>query len=200
MKKPLPGGIMKVKKGRSNQLVIETSQAESALPPIAVPELRIKNILVPVDFSPCSHKALHYALSFARQFSADILLLHVVVIVPPPPQMLVLESDALRANYYEDAAKRLSEWRKEAISRVSVKATVRQGTSAPQEIVAAAHECNSDLIVLGNHGRSGLARAIMGSTAERVVRHAPCPVFVVREKEHEFLVGAKESETTTMAV
>jgi nucleotide-binding universal stress UspA family protein len=192
---------MKVKKGRSNQLVIETGEMDSALPPIAVPELQIKQILVPVDFSACSRKAFQYALSFARQFNSEVLLLHVVVIVPPPPQMLVMESETLRARYYEDAAKRLSDWRKEANSRAAVKAIVRQGLSAHQEIVAAAHECNVDLIMLGNHGRSGLARAIMGSTAERVVRSAPCPVLVVREKEHEFLVGANAAEAEkTMAV
>jgi nucleotide-binding universal stress UspA family protein len=106
--------------------------------------------------------------------------------------MLVFESESLSAKYHEEAAKHLSEWRNEIRSRASVKAIVRQGTSAHQEIVAAAHDCNSDLIIIGNHGRSGLARVLTGSTAERVVRHAPCPVLVVRGREHEFLVGAAE--------
>jgi nucleotide-binding universal stress UspA family protein len=115
--------------------------------------------------------------------------------------MLVFEAETLRARYQEEAAKRLSKWRKEVASRSSVKAVVREGVAAHQEIVAAAHECNSDLIVIGNHGRGGLTRVLTGSTAERVVRHAPCPVLVVRGREHEFLVGAREtSKENSMAV
>jgi nucleotide-binding universal stress UspA family protein len=162
--------------------------------------MRIKQILVPVDFSDCSHKALQYGVSFARQFSAEVLLLHVLVTVPPPPQMLVFDIETMHSKYHEDAAKHLSKWRKEAISQASVKAVVREGLAAHQEIVAAAHECNSDLIVIGNHGRSGLSRMLTGSTAERVVRHAPCPVLVVRGREHEFLVAAKSTEEKSVAV
>jgi nucleotide-binding universal stress UspA family protein len=190
---------MKIKKDRSH-VVVETDRKESGLLPGVAPELRLKQILVPVDFSECSHKALQYGVSFARQFNAEVLLLHVVVTVPPPPQMLVFELETLRANYYEEAAKHLSEWRKEVVSRASVKAIVREGVAAHREIVAAAHECNSDLIVIGNHGRGGLSRVLTGSTAERVVRHAPCPVLVVRGREHEFLVGAKSSEEKSVAV
>jgi universal stress protein A len=183
---------MKVKKDRSHNMVLEVNRNNS-LPPISVPELRLKHILVPVDFSECSHKALEYAVSFAKQFGADVMLLHVVVAVPPPPQMLVMETENLRSKYHEEAARRLSDWRQKVVSRASVKAAIRQGVSAHQEIVAAAQECDSDLIVIGNHGRTGLARVLTGSTAERVVRYAPCPVLVVRGHEHEFLIGATEA-------
>jgi hypothetical protein len=69
---------MKVKKDRSQNVVVEMDRIGAALPPIVLPELQLKHILVPVDFSACSHKALQYAVSFARQFSADVMLLHVV--------------------------------------------------------------------------------------------------------------------------
>jgi nucleotide-binding universal stress UspA family protein len=190
---------MKIKKDRSH-VIVEMGSKESGLPPAGVAELQLRHVLVPVDFSECSHKAFQYAISFARQFSADLMLLHVVVAVPPPPQMLVFEAETLRGKYHEEAAKHLSEWRKEAVSQISVKAVVREGMAAHQEIVAAAHECNSDLIVIGNHGRGGLARVLTGSTAERVVRHAPCPVLVVRGREHEFLVGAAKSREKSMSV
>jgi hypothetical protein len=55
------------------------------------------------------------------------------------------------------------------------------------EIVRAAEETNTDLIIISTHGHGGWARMLIGSTAERVVRHAPCPVLVVREREHDFL-------------
>ncbi len=184
---------MKVRKDRSDKVILEMDRTGAALPPVAVPELLLRHILVPVDFSQCSHKALQYATSFAKQFSANITLLHVVVSVPPPPQMVVFETETARSKCHEEAARHLSEWRNEVVPRASVKALVREGVSAHQEIVALAHECNCDLIVIGNHGRSGLSRMLTGSTAERVVRHAPCTVLVVRERQHEFLVGATQS-------
>jgi len=186
---------MKVRKDRFDKVVLEMDKTGPALPPVAVPELLLKHILVPVDFSECSRKALQYAVSFAKQFCADITLLHVIVTVPPPPQMMVFESETVRAKYHEEAAKRLSDWRGEVVSRAPVKAIVREGIAAHQEIVAMAHQCNCDLIVIGNHGRSALSRMLTGSTAERVVRNAPCPVLIVREREHEFLVGANEGSS-----
>lgn len=185
---------MKIKKDRAHDTVVLEMDRQSSLPPVAVPELQLKHILVPVDFSDCSRKALQYATSFAKQFNAAITLLHVVVAVPLPPQMMVFEAETLSAKYHEQAARQLSEWRNQTDSHTTVKATVRAGTAAHQEIIAAAHECNCDLIVIGSHGRSGLARVFTGSTAERVVRHAPCPVLVVREREHEFLEGLEAEE------
>ena len=178
---------MKARKNRSQKVVLEMDRQESGILPGSLPEWRLRNILVPVDFSECSGKAMHYAACFARQFNAEVTLLHVVVIIPPPPQMLIYEPETLTAKYHEQAAKQLAEWRKEILSHATVKAVVRSGAAAHQEIVAAANECNTDLIVMGNHGRSGLARLLTGSTTEQVVRHAPCPVLVVREREHEFL-------------
>jgi len=169
-------------------------------PPVALPELRLKHILVPVDFSDCSHKALRYAASFARQFNADVTLLHVLVAVPTPPQMLIFESETLTARYQEDAPKQLAEWRREIISQATVKAVVRRGIAAHNEIVAFAHECNTGLIVIGHHGRAGIVRVFTGSTTERVVRHAPCPVLVVREREHEFLQGVSAAESAEKSV
>jgi nucleotide-binding universal stress UspA family protein len=181
---------MKARKNRSQNVVLEMNRKES-LPPIALPGWRLRHILVPVDFSDSSHKAMHYAACFAKQFSSELMLLHVLVAVPPPPQMLIFEAESLSSKFHEDAARQLSEWRKEVASQATLKAVVRPGNAAYQEILAAAHECNTDLIVMGNHGRSGLARMFTGSTAERVVRNAPCPVLVVREREQEFIEGAE---------
>lgn len=166
---------------------MEMGRNEAPLPPVALPEWRLKHILVPVDFSECSHKAMQYAACFARQFNAEVTLLHVLVAVPAPTQMMIFEPETFTAQHHEDVARQLSEWRKEITSQATVKAVVRTGTSANQEIVAAAHECNMDLIIIASHGRTGLAHLFTGRTTERVVRHAPCPVLVVREREHDFL-------------
>ena len=170
---------------RSGSVVVEVGTREAGLPPIALPELKLKKVLLPVDFSECSQKALQYALSFARQFQAEVLLLHVVETVYPPPELVVLDSAALDHRVRDAAERQLAAWSKE-ISGVRARALIRSGVPH-HEIVAAAEENNIDLIILGTHGRSGMAHLFLGSTAERVVRRAPCPVMVVREREHDFV-------------
>jgi nucleotide-binding universal stress UspA family protein len=172
---------------KTGGMVMELERKETALPAVPLAEIQLKRILVAVDFSACSCKALQYAVSFAKQFSAEIVLLHVV---QPPVYSegavvavtAVFDDSTIR----EAAAKQLSEWRNEIASGATVKANVRTGIPY-HEIVRAAEETNTDLIVIGTQGRSGLARMFIGSTAERVVRHAPCPVMVIREREHDFV-------------
>lgn len=182
---------MKIKtSGRSGNVVFELGAQDSGLPPVAIPDVRLRQILVPVDFSECSRKAFHYAVQFARQFSAELMLLHVVEFAPIPPQPVVLEAfpaNELTAANQEEAAKHLSEWRNTVVPGLVVKAVTRIGMAAHQEIIDAAKESNTDLIVIGNHGRTGIARLVMGGTTEKVVRHAPCPVLVIREREHDFM-------------
>jgi universal stress protein A len=158
--------------------------------PISLPEFKIQNILVPTDFTECSVKALSYALSFARQFGAEILLMHVVESVPVITQDAMLESSMLSAAQHEESEKRLGRWQREAMPEVAVRTMTCDGMPW-QRIVEVAREKNMDLIIAGTGERSGLARALLGSTAERIVRHAPCPVLVVREREHDFLVSAE---------
>lgn len=177
---------------RARKVVVELQRQELALPAIAVPELALKKILVPVDFSDLSRKALHYAISFAKQFGAEITLLHVIEIIPVPE---VVESGMFNAQLRETATAQLAEWRKNAAAQTMVKTAVGDGTSF-REIVRVADENNIDLIILGTQGRSGLSHLFIGSTAERVVRHAPCPVMVVREREHDFLSQETHSNKT----
>src|SRR5215467_206030 len=120
---------------RSRNVVLEMEPKDSSLPPIPLPELQIKRILAPVDFSDCSHKALHYAIHFARQFNAELMMLHVLVAVPPPPQVPI--PGELSADYHEQAARELSEWRKEVVPGITAKAVTRVGMAAAQEIVEA---------------------------------------------------------------
>jgi universal stress protein A len=156
--------------------------------PISLSEIKLRHILVPTDFSECSRKALSYALSFAKQFGAEILLLHVVESVPAVAQNTLLQSTMMTAALHEESEKRLGGWQLEAMSDAPVNTMTCDGLPW-QRIVEVAREKNVDLIVAGTGGRSGLARVLLGSTAERVVRHAPCPVLVVREREHDFLAS-----------
>ena len=143
---------------------------------------RIKSILVPLDFSPSSKRSLDYAVSLARQFKAKLTLLHVVEPIATPDFAasfpLMMEDDKLMAaakNELEHAVKAA------LVPRGLVeKILVRFGRSF-HEIAEAARTRKADLIIISTHGYTGLKHALLGSTTERVVRHAPCPVLVVRQ-------------------
>jgi universal stress protein A len=147
----------------------------------------LKRILVPIDFSPLSKKALQYALRFAEEFETEVILLHVIEPdVPPvfdgfmiaPPVISTIPDGARKLTRLADSV------RSARIS--SVESSVRMGLPA-HGIVEAAKELDVDLIIIATHGYTGWKHFAIGSTAERVVRAAPCPVLVVREKGHEFV-------------
>ena len=141
---------------------------------------RIKSILVPIDFSPPSEKALDYAVSLANQFGAKLTLLNVVEPFPTPDftyYPLVMENDKIQA----ETKRRLEHVRVKArIDPQLVEKTLVRNGVPYREITDAARMLKVDLIVISTHGYTGLAHVFMGSTAERVVRHAECPVLVVR--------------------
>lgn len=151
--------------------------------------ISLKRILVPVDFSPLSTKALHYATRFAQQFGAELNLFHVVEPEIPPafdgfmiaPPVI---SNCETTSYTNRLNRLANSVRTAGVSQVQ--SAVRTGLAA-FEIVEAAKELDVDLIVIATHGYTGWKHFAIGSTAERVVRAAPCPVLVVREKEHEFV-------------
>jgi nucleotide-binding universal stress UspA family protein len=159
--------------------------------------LHLKKILVPYDFSSYSTKALHYALKFAEQFGAAVVALHVVQPVP------ILPTDVLAAPVVLDPLgdqmpvfeTKLREVCRKLAADHHLGITPMVLVGHPSErICETAKDENADLIVIATHGYTGLKRFYMGSTAERVVRHAPCPVLVVREKERDFVPVKKGSK------
>ena len=158
--------------------------AARALTPVA---LTLRSLLVPVDFSEESKKALRYATSLARQYGAKITLINVVERTGFPDfayYPLTMENDKVM----KSARAQLELLcQREAIDPILLEKTlVRQGVPF-HEITEAARTLKIDLIVIATHGYTGWKHALMGSTAERVVRHAPCPVLSVREIERDFL-------------
>lgn len=152
------------------------------------PPIGLKRILVPIDFSTCSKKALQYARPFAEQFHAEIVLLHVSSL-----NYMVAEGfggvdlPTLREDLIRDAENQLAEILKSIESdQMTASLVVREGRAAT-EIVDLAKEENIDLIVMSTHGYSNIKHVLLGSVTENVVRHAPCPALVVRENEHEFV-------------
>ena len=145
-----------------------------------------KRILVTTDFSDASKKAFPYAAALARKFDATLTLLYVLPthLVPDINQMgVVLEEKRLLAA----ARERLPRFREvELDPHLHVETLVLDGGPAHQ-ICTTAEKQNFDLIVISTHGYTALKRFAIGSVTENVVRHAPCPVLVVREREHEFI-------------
>lgn len=153
--------------------------------------IEIKNILYPTDFSELSLKALDYARSFAAAYAATLHCIHVVdeayqywmtlgpesVPVGPSPDHLNEMADNQLHEFVDKFLRDRAD---------SVITAVRMG-SPYLEIAQYAREQHIDLIVIATHGRSGLSHALIGSTAEKVVRKAPCPVLTVRDPEHDFI-------------
>lgn len=145
----------------------------------------ISGILVPTDFSESADQALAYALQLAEQVGAAVRLVHVF----DDPDDAGLYSNMYVPMPVELRAKILTDLRRQLTARVETVAGSRKVTAevlsgAPAKTIvedAKAHQC--DLIVMGTHGRHGVAHLLLGSVAERVLRTAACPVLVVRRHE-----------------
>jgi universal stress protein A len=165
----------------------------------AVMKFPISRILVPVDFSAHSEAAFRYATALAGRLGASVDLLYVVedpiASLAWSEQIEVPNLFELRQTLITDGERRLEEFRSLAEDpAVSVVATVRMGGVA-QTIIEYANTLAIDVIVMGTHGRSGLPHLFMGSVAERVLRHAPCPVLTLRDTVTEEKVGATRAAT-----
>lgn len=139
-------------------------------------------ILVPVDFSSLSDHALDRAIVVAQHNKAALILVHVVEPVAYPVDFLVVPAEMEDANLQlsRTAKERLGALAKEISGRgIPCESTVEIGR-AYHQIVETARKKKADLIVLPTHGHTGLKHVYLGSTAEKVVRHAPCSVLVVR--------------------
>jgi nucleotide-binding universal stress UspA family protein len=153
--------------------------------------IKLKKILYPTDFSESSLEALKYAVSFARDYQAKLVLMHVVnekIFSEGLSLPRVEAPEALGQEMAAEAERQL---------KVLIPAEQRQGldwelvilSGMPfLEIIRYARANDVDLIVIGTHGRSGIEHIMFGSTAEKVVRKAPCPVLSVRPASREFVM------------
>lgn len=184
---------MKIKATQKNRKVVveldrkdtATISAGTARPAHSL--FKLKQILVPVDFSECSKKALRYAVPFAKEFEATITLISVVYVPYHGSDFEGINLPLLEAEMRETATKQIESLAGSEIpAEVPRRTLIRVGRPF-HEITEAAKELETDLIILATHGRTGLKHMLLGSTAENVMRHAKCPVLIVREQEHEFI-------------
>ena len=141
-------------------------------------------IVVPTDFSSCADAAWDAALRTARGFGAEVVLMHVVVDTPrfaegPTGADLRNTLDGARRWAERELEQRVAAAR---ASGLPVRSLLRTGEPQREILDVIAGE-RADLVVIGTHGRGGLARALLGSVADNVIRLAPCPVLSVREPE-----------------
>jgi nucleotide-binding universal stress UspA family protein len=141
-------------------------------------------IMCPVDFSPGSRDALRMAAALARDYNAPLVLAHVW----EPARWAFTGEIQLAPSVLQDAIDaeeaELAKWRTEARELGVKEIATRFLTGAAwDQICRTAGDEDSDLIVMGTHGRTGLKHVLLGSVAEKVVRHASCPVLVVRPRE-----------------
>jgi len=146
--------------------------------------MNVRSILLPTDFSECARHAVPVAAGLARKLGARIVCLHVVEPVVPAVGWTPVAEPLPMADISEQletsAARELPKVGAcEECAGLEVEDVIAHGEAAA-EIVRVARERGADLIVISSHGRTGLGRILFGSTAESVVRHAHCPVLVVK--------------------
>ena len=162
--------------------------------------MEAQKIVVPIDYSAYSAPALQWGMSLAQKYGAQLLVLHVIPKAVEEVYPEGVSSVSPMASYYdgmapgsrpfitqpiivdlqENAVNQLERFASEHLSDafpVEVKVTVGKPAA---EILRVVHKEGADLIVMGTHGRTGLRHLLLGSVAEAVSRHAPCPVFTLR--------------------
>ena len=149
----------------------------------------VRSILLPTDFSRCAESALPYAADLARQMKARLVCLHVVETALPPVGYAAVAEPMpvvdIGGQLEESATRELPKLgAREECAGLDVEEVLVHGDAAG-EIVRVARERDIDLIVISSHGRTGWGRMLFGSTAESVVRHAHCPVLVVKPAESD---------------
>ena len=173
-----------VQRASCNVLVVRRVERDFVKPESDVPALG--RVLVPVDFSERGQKALEDGAALAARFKAELHLLHVVEDTSPATSEIALASTVFQSYIHEltrAGDKQLADLKIPGPAATGVvKRKVVVGAPISR-ITAYAMDAEIDLIVMGTHGRTGLAHALIGSVAERVVRTAPCPVLTVRHQE-----------------
>jgi nucleotide-binding universal stress UspA family protein len=173
-------------------LTVRVPTAESGT---AAPPLKIGRLLVPIDFSELSKNALPLAVSFARTFGAEITLFNVTEIYPIDYLLgreLMNHAITPLMMDAEAALQRMAENLNDKTG-MKVSVIVRDGTPH-KEICQLADEIHADMIILTTHGYTGLKHVWLGSTAERVVRHARCPVLAVRQGKNAQSTDSRSEE------
>jgi nucleotide-binding universal stress UspA family protein len=166
-----------------------TKQSLSGKPNTTAGGIFLKRILVPIDFSDHSKNALRYAITFAKQFQAELFLIYVVepTVYPADFSFGQVSIPSFEKELRERGKQELEQLvATYTEGKVSARTIVKTGKPF-LEIINIAKKEEVDLIIIATHGHTGVEHILFGSTAEKVVRKAPCPVLSLRPAEHEFV-------------
>jgi nucleotide-binding universal stress UspA family protein len=145
--------------------------------------INMSRIVCPTDFSPTSSRAVDYAATMAKNMGAELILVHVIPTMDYPLRSFGISSsiqhieEEIQARAKESLEQRAAKL-KESISDISTRLIVLNGEAHEATLECAESE-KADLIVIGTHGHTGITHALLGSTAEKVVRLSKCPVLTV---------------------
>lgn len=148
----------------------------------AAPPTDVDRLIVPVDFSPASHEAVAMAIELASTLDVPVELLHAVEPIPYVQMAYPIAVDD--GEFKAHAQRHLDEIVEELDTSREIRTTVDVAT-AEQAVIDAAFRSASPMVVMASHGHSGLARVLLGSTTERLLRNAPCPVLVAPTRAEE---------------
>ncbi len=149
--------------------------------------IHLARIVCPTDFSPTSSRAVDYAATLAASFGAELVLLHVIPEMTYPMRSFGISAsmEHIQEELHKKASETLEQRAAEAKAakpELNVRCALRDG-EPHNETMACAKEESADMIVMGTHGHTGITHALLGSTAEKVVRLASCPVLTVRSTD-----------------
>jgi universal stress protein A len=150
----------------------------------------VERILVPIDFSELSKKALHYAIALARSAGASLIVLNVVRTGKHRYEPELISSPQFEAGKWrklDERERQLVDFCRREIGRDPKSEAIIQIGKPAREIINTAKARYVDLIIMATHGVKGMNRILKSSTAQQVVGEAPCPVLVVSEQEHELI-------------
>ncbi|AFN76000.1 uspa domain-containing protein [Melioribacter roseus P3M-2] len=156
----------------------------------------IKKILVPVDFSDYSKDALKYAVQFAKQFDAKLYIIYVIepVIYPADFSMGQVAIPSLENDIKNRAEEEMDSLIKSYVDpSLETERIIKTGKPFV-EIIETARDLDADIIIMATHGHTGVEHLLFGSTAEKVVRKAPCPVLTLRKPIKGFQFSAQNGQ------
>lgn len=144
--------------------------------------MAVKRIVLPIDGSATAEAAARFAEDIARAEGEVVIVLGVVVPLPPTIDEAASVTVAIREFMTEQVA---AEARRIRAAGIAAEESVVEAASPHEGILRVAEERHADMIVMGTHGRTGLVRAVIGSVADKVVRHSPVPVVLVPLKDED---------------
>ncbi len=144
--------------------------------------MSFRRVLIAVDSGPIAARAAEIGGDLAHALGSEVALVHAIETPPPYGTEAGVSRDELIADAKREGERLLAGFRQRLMLQPSALEFVVEGKPV-DEIVRAARQWAADIIVIGSHGRGGARRALLGSVAEGVMRHAPCPVLVIRAQE-----------------